>query len=373
MDKPLGTTFKPDPKQAIKQDTKASNFIEELDSRSRDIFRTVVEFYLETGTPLGSKMLAQSLREQVSSATIRNVMSHLEHMGLIYSPHTSAGRLPTNTGLRFFVDSFLEIGDLTKEDRNSIDAQIRASNSERTLETVLTQASQLLSGLTSSASLITTAKQNLRLKQIEFVSLEAKKVLVVIVGENGQVENRIIDTPNTITASTLQEATNYMNAHIAGKTIEEAHKHILQLHDATRNELDLLAQNLVDKGLAVWGGSDERDVGRLIVSGHANLLGDITASDDLEHVQQLFEELEAKDSLMKLLDLAETGEGVRIFIGSENRLFSTSGSSLIVSPYRDKDQKVIGALGIIGPTRLNYARIVPMVDYTAKVVSRLIR
>lgn len=368
MNKPLGTTSK----FGTEQNTKPSNFIEELDARSRDIFRTVVESYLDTGTPLGSKMLAQSLREQVSSATIRNVMSHLEHMGLIYSPHTSAGRLPTNTGLRFFVDSFLEIGDLTKEDRNSIDAQVRASNRDRTLETVLTEASQLLSGLTSSASLITTAKQDLRLKQIEFVSLEAKKVLVVIVGENGQVENRIIDTPNAITTSTLQEATNYMNAHIAGKTIEEARKHILQLHDATRSELDLLAQNLIDKGLAVWGGSDERDVGRLIVSGHANLLGDINASEDLEHVQQLFEELEAKDSLMKLLDLAETGEGVRIFIGSENRLFSASGSSLIVSPYRDKDQKVIGALGIIGPTRLNYARIVPMVDYTAKVVSRLI-
>lgn len=361
MNKPVGTSPNP------------NTFIEELDSRSRDIFRTVVESYLDTGVPLGSKMLAQSLKQQVSPATIRNVMADLEHMGLIFSPHTSAGRLPTNTGLRFFVDSFLEIGDLTKQDRDSIDAQVRASNRERTLETVLTEASQLLSGLTSSASLVTTAKQDLRLKQIEFVSLETKKVLVVIVGENGQVENRIIDIPQGITASTLQEATNYMNAHIAGKTIKEAQQHILHLHDATRSELDLLAQTLVDKGLAVWGGSEERDLGRLIVSGHANLLGDFKASEDLEHVQQLFEELEAKDSLMKLLELAETGEGVRIFIGSENRLFSASGSSLIVSPYRDKDQKVIGALGIIGPTRLNYARIVPMVDYTAKLVSRLIR
>lgn len=361
MNKPAGTN------------SNESTFIEELDSRSRDIFRTVVESYLDTGTPLGSKMLAKSLTEQVSPATIRNVMSDLEQKGLIYSPHTSAGRLPTNTGLRFFVDSFLEIGDLTKEDRNSIDAQVRASNRDRTLETVLTEASQLLSGLTSSASLVTTAKQDLRLKQIEFVSLEPTKVLVVIVGESGQVENRIIDLPQSITASTLQEATNYMNAHIAGKTIEEARQHILKMHNAARTELDLLAQSLVDKGLAVWGGSDERDAGRLIVSGHANLLSDFKAAEDLDHVQQLFEELEARGSLMKLLELAETGEGVRIFIGSENRLFSASGSSLIVSPYRDKDQKVIGALGIIGPTRLNYARIVPMVDYTAKVVSRLIR
>ncbi|MFK7901707.1 MAG: heat-inducible transcriptional repressor HrcA [Nitratireductor sp.] len=353
--------------------TKDNKFIEALDGRSRDIFKNVVEAYLETGAPLGSKLLANSLQTKVSPATIRNVMSDLEHLGLIYSPHTSSGRLPTNTGLRFFVDSFLEIGDLTKEDRESIDSQVRASNSERTLETVLTEASQLLSGLTQSASLVTTAKQDLRLKQIEFVSLEPTKVLVIIVGENGQIENRIINLTQSVTASALQEATNYMNAHIAGKTIDEAHKQILNMHKAAKTELDALAQDLVDRGLAVWGGTDERDDGRLIVSGHANLLGDFKAADELEHVQKLFQELEARDSLMKLLELAEIGEGVRIFIGSENRLFSASGSSLIVSPYRDKDQKVIGALGIIGPTRLNYARIVPMVDYTAKLVSRLIR
>lgn len=346
--------------------------IEDLDARSREIFKIIVDSYLETGDPLGSKLLANSLSQSVSSATIRNVMSDLEAMGLVFSPHTSAGRLPTNSGMRFFVDSFLEIGDLDKNARNSIDAQVKADGEGKTLNSVLTEASQMLSGLTRSASVVATAKQDLRLKQIEFVRIEDEKALVVIVGDNGSVENRIINLPVGTTASALVEATNYLNSNIAGLTIEGAKKRIAQLHNAARSELDLLAQNLVDQGVAVWAGSGDRDVGRLIVSGHANLLSDFKASEDLERVRQLFEELEERDSLMKLLDLADTGEGVRIFIGSENRLFSSSGSSLIVSPYRDEEQNIIGALGVIGPTRLNYARIVPMVDYTARVVGKLL-
>lgn len=351
----------------------AGTFLQDLDSRSREIFRSIVEGYLETGEALGSKVLSQTLKEGVSPATVRNVMAELERMGLVYAPHTSAGRLPTNSGMRFFVDSFLEIGDLAGEDRKSIDAQVRASGQGRTLDTVLTEASQLLSGLTRNASLVTTAKQDLRLKQIEFVQLEAKRALVVIVGDNGQVENRILNLPEGATASVLREASNFLNAHIAGKTLTEARQRILQLHNAARSELDTLAQNLVDEGLAIWGGGDQTENARLIVSGHANLLEDLKAADDIDRIRQLFEELEARESMMKLLDLAESGESVRIFIGSESRLYSASGSSLIVSPYRDKNQNVIGALGIIGPTRLNYARIVPMVDYTAKVVSRILQ
>lgn len=351
----------------------SGGFVDELDKRSRHIFRLIVENYLETGEPLGSRNLSRVFEEGLSAATIRNVMSDLEHLGLIYSPHTSAGRLPTETGLRFFVDSFLEIGDLNTEDRRSIDAQVRASGNGQNLEAVLAEASQLLSGLTRSAGLVASAKQNLRLKHIEFVRLEPQKALVVIVGESGQVENRIITLPQGITASSLNEAANYINAKIAGMTLGEASRQMERLHNETRAELDTLVQKMVDAGLAVWAGSTEREPGRIIVSGHANLLGDLKAQEDLERIRQLFDELEAKDTLIRLLDLAEEGEGVRIFIGSESRLFTQSGSSLVVAPYRDQNQKVIGALGIIGPTRLNYARIVPMVDYTAKVIGRLLR
>ena len=349
-----------------------NDLIDDLDKRSRDVFRMIVENYLETGEPLGSRNLSRVFSEGLSAASIRNVMSDLEALGLVYAPHVSAGRLPTETGLRFFVDSFLEIGDVSKADRSSIDAQVRASGEGRTVESVLTEASQLLSGLTLGAGLVASAKQDLRLKHIEFVRLEPTKALVVIVGENGHVENRIINLPPGVTASSLVQAANYVNAKIAGMTLSEAKRRLERLHNETRVELDALVQRMVDEGIAVWAGSADNDPGRIIVSGHANLLADLDAKEDLERVQRLFDELEAKDSVIGLLNLAEEGEGVRIFIGSESRLFSQSGSSLIVAPYRDREQKVIGALGIIGPTRLNYARIVPMVDYTAGVVGKLL-
>ncbi|MGB7287353.1 MAG: heat-inducible transcriptional repressor HrcA [Salaquimonas sp.] len=349
-----------------------SSLMDDLDKRSRDIFRLVVENYLETGEPMGSRNLSKVFAEGLSAASIRNVMSDLEQLGLVYAPHISAGRLPTEIGLRFFVDSFLEIGDVNKEDRSSIDAKVQASGKGQTLDTLLTEASQLLSGLTQGAGLVASAKQDLRLKHIEFVRLEPGKALVVIVGENGHVENRIISLPPGVTASSLVEATNYTNAQIAGLTLSEARQKLKRMHNAAKIELDGLVQNLVDEGIAVWAGSSELDNGRIIVTGHSNLLNNLQAQEDLGRVKQLFDDLEAKDSLIRLLDLAEDGQGVRIFIGSESRLFTQSGSSLIVAPYKDSTQKVIGALGIIGPTRLNYARIVPMVDYTATVISKLI-
>jgi heat-inducible transcriptional repressor len=347
--------------------------MDDLDKRSRDIFRLIVENYLETGEPMGSRNLSRVFTDGLSAASIRNVMSDLEHLGLVYAPHTSAGRLPTEIGLRFFVDSFLEIGDVSQEDRNSIDSQVRASGHGRTLETILTEASQLLSGLTQGAGLVASAKQDLRLKHIEFVRLEPTKALVVIVGENGHVENRIISLPADVTASSLVEAANYTNAKIAGRTLSEARLQMERMHNETRAELDVLVQQLVDEGIAVWSGTHEANNGRIIVTGHSNLLSNLQAQEDLGRVKQLFDDLEAKDSLIRLLNLTEDGQGVRIFIGSESRLFSQSGSSLIVAPYKDQDQKVIGALGIIGPARLNYARIVPMVDYTATVVGKMLR
>jgi len=353
--------------------TASTNPLLEIDERSREIFRYIVESYLDSGDPLGSRSISKQLAVNLSPATIRNVMSDLEMMGLIYAPHTSAGRMPTDLGLQFFVDSFLEIGNLTKDERKSIETQVKAASSEMTFDNVLTEASQLLSGLSSTAGLVVTTKADLRLKQIEFIQLEPTKALAVIVGEDGSVENRILTLPAGTTASALIEATNYINAKIAGQTIAEANATLQKQHNATRSELNVLTQKLVDAGIATWAGTSGPEPGQLIISGHSNLLDNLEATEDLTRIRQLFGELEAKENFMRLLDMTEEGDGVRIFIGAESKLFSLSGSSVIVAPYKDNEQRVIGALGIIGPTRLNYARLIPMVDYTAKVISRILQ
>ncbi len=344
-----------------------------LDARSRDIFRLIVDSYLRDGEPLGSRNLARLLPSTLSPATIRNVMSDLEHLGLIYAPHISAGRLPTHRGLRLFVDSFLELGDLSGDERRVIEAQIKASGSSSSFEQMLTEASQMLSGLSRGAGLVVASKNEVPLRHIEFVQLDVGRALAVLVSQNGDVENRVVELPAGTTMSQLTEASNFLNANIAGRTLAEARIEIERQKAETRTALDQLSRDLVDKGLAVWGGGDGALPAQLIVTGRANLLDNITAQGDIELVRHLFQDLETKDSLTQLLDLAEAGPGVRIFIGSENKLFSLSGSSLVVAPYRDKDQRVIGALGVIGPTRLNYARIVPMVDYTAQLISRMLR
>jgi len=346
--------------------------VETLDDRSREIFREIVESYLNNGEPMGSRSLARQLSVSLSPATIRNVMSDLEHLGLIYAPHVSAGRLPTEIGLRYFVDGFMEIGNLTRDERAGIEAQVKAGPASRTIDTMLTEASQLLSGLTQGAGLVIAGKSDVRLKHIEFVRLEATKALVVMVGEQGMVENRILELPPGMAASTLVEASNYLNAHIAGLTLMEARSAISSRLQSARSELDELASSLVDKGLATFAGLEGNLMPQLIVRGRSNLIENLADQDDMDRLRQLFDELETKEGLMQLLDLAEDGEGVKIFIGSENKLFSLSGSSVVVAPYRDSDQRIIGAVGVIGPTRLNYARIVPMVDYTAQVVSRML-
>jgi heat-inducible transcriptional repressor len=344
-----------------------------LDARSRDIFRLIVDAYMRDGEPLGSRNLSRMLPVNLSAATVRNVMSDLEHLGLIYSPHTSAGRLPTQRGLRFFVDAFMELGDLGEEERRVIDAQVKASGANSSVETMLTEASQMLSGMSRGAGLVVAAKSEIALKHVEFIQLEPTKALAILVSQGGEVENRILDLPAGIAPSQLQEASNFLNAHIRGRTISEARADIARLVEETRGALDTLSQDLVTRGLAVWAGSEGGLPARLIVRGRANLLDNLTAAADIELLKHLFEDLEAQEGLVQLLDLADEGSGVRIFIGSENKLFSLSGSSLVVAPYRDKDSRVIGALGVIGPTRLNYARIVPMVDYTAQLISRMLR
>ncbi|MES5099810.1 heat-inducible transcriptional repressor HrcA [Agrobacterium sp. BA1120] len=344
-----------------------------LDDRSREIFRRIVEGYLENGEPLGSRNLSRLLPMSLSPASVRNVMSDLEELGLIYSPHISAGRLPTQTGLRFFVDAFMQVGDLPAEQRASIDRQIGpVSGREQPIEGLLTEASRMLSGMSRGAGLVLTTKSDAVLKHVEFIRLEPTKGLAILVGDNNQVENRIIDLPAGITSSQLTEAANFINAHLSGQTLPELRTQLLQQKSELQTALSTLAQDLVTRGLAVWSGDNEEGkLGRLIVRGRSNLLEGLAGEEDIDRVRLLFDDLERKDNLIEVLNLAETGSGVRIFIGSENKLFSLSGSSLIVAPYRDDENRVVGAVGVIGPTRLNYSRIVPMVDYTAQIMARL--
>ncbi len=342
-----------------------------LNERSREIFRQIVESYLTTGEPVGSRNLARIIPMTLSPASVRNVMSDLEQLGLIYAPHTSAGRLPTELGLRFFVDALMQVGDLTEGDRRSIEAQVAAAASSKSVDEVLTEASSMLSGLTRSAGVVLTTKSNVRLKHIEFVRLEPERALAVLVAEDGQVENRVLTVPKDLPTSALTEAGNFLNARIRGRTLGEVKGDIERALEAGRAELDQLTQKVIAAGLASWSGG-ESDDRRLIVRGHAHLLEDLHALEDLERVRSLFDELETKRGVVDLLGRAESGEGVRIFIGSENKLFSLSGSSTIISPYRDASGRIVGVLGVIGPTRLNYARVVPMVDYTARVVGRLL-
>ena len=346
-----------------------NTILSEMNDRSREVFRRVVEGYLETGDPVGSRTLSRVLSESVSAATIRNVMQDLEFLGLLDSPHISAGRVPTQLGLRMFVDGLLEVGDLNETDRTKIEATA-ASNSDDVTQ-ALDRVGSALSGLTHGASLVLAPKHEAPIKHIEFVSLAPDRALVVLVFADGQVENRVFQPPTGQTASAMREAANFLNAILEGKTLSDL-QHLLTTEIAARRrEIDTLAHSLVKAGLAVWeneGANSER----LIVRGRANLLDEDVPAEQLERIRTLFDDLERKRDIAEFLELAEGGEGVRIFIGSENKLFSLSGSSLVVSPYMNADRKIIGAVGVIGPTRLNYGRIVPIVDYTAQLVGRMV-
>ena len=342
--------------------------IEELNDRSREVFRRVVEGYLQTGAPVGSRTLTRSMTEQVSAATIRNVMQDLEFLGLLGSPHVSAGRLPTQLGLRMFVDGLLEVGDLDREDRARIDETLgRNSGDDASL---LDSIGQALSGVTRGASLVLTPKHEAPVKHVEFVSLGDDRALVVLVFADGHVENRVFTPPPGQTPSSMREAANFVNALAEGRTLSELAGVMAREIAARRQEIDVLAASLVESGLAVWENPGETTE-RLIVRGRGNLLAEDVGSEDMDRIRELFDDLERKRDIVEFLELAEGGDGVRIFIGSENKLFSLSGSSLVVSPYMNADRKIIGAVGVIGPTRLNYGRVVPVVDYTAQLVGRL--
>lgn len=343
----------------------------QLNERSREIFRQIVESYLTTGEPVGSRNISRLIPMTLSPASVRNVMSDLEQLGLIYAPHTSAGRLPTERGLRFFVDALMQVGDVTLADRQSIEAQLAAFGKTPSVEGAMSDALSHLSGLTRAAAVVLTAKANARLKHVEFVRLEPERALVILVSEDGHVENRIVPLPQGLPTSALTEATNFLNAQMRGKTLAETRIELERIISERRAELDALTQKVIADGLASWSGG-QGDDRQLIVRGHANLLEDLHALEDLERVRSLFDDLETKRGVIDLLGRAERADGVRIYIGSENKLFSLSGSSTIIAPYRDGSGQIVGVLGVIGPTRLNYARVIPMVDFTAQVVSKLL-
>jgi heat-inducible transcriptional repressor len=342
-----------------------------LDNRSREIFRRIVDSYLTTGEPVGSRNVSRILATTLSPASVRNVMADLEDMGLIYAPHTSAGRLPTDFGLRFFIDTLMEVGDLSKEERDRIDHEVNTRSDPSSVEAVLSDAGQMLSALSRGAGVVLAAKQDIRLKHVEFVRIEPTRALAVLVAENGGVENRIIEIPRGLPTSALIEAANYLNAHFRGRTLAEARVDLERQRDERRREVDKLTDRVISAGVATWSGA-AGDSATLIVRGMSNLIGDVKALEDLERVRLLLDDLESKKDIVQILGLAEQGEGVRIFIGSENKLFSLSGSSLVVAPFRDSADKVVGVLGVIGPTRLNYARVVPAVNYTAQLVTQLL-
>jgi heat-inducible transcriptional repressor len=340
-----------------------------MDRRSRDIFREIVQSYLDTGEPVGSRTISRR-GVALSPASIRNIMSDLAEMGLIDSPHTSAGRIPTHAGLRMFVDSLLQLGDPAEDDKRAIESRLGGSG--RRLENVLSEASELLSGLVGGAGLVSTPAADTPIRHVEFVRISSEQALAVIVAESGDVENRVLALPPGLPASALVEAGNYLNARMKGRTLAEARDLVLGDIRSRRAALDAAAARLVEDGLAQWSGEDPGRGRSLIVRGRANLLEDARAAEDLNRVRDLFAELERSENLLNVLDTAREAEGVRLFIGSENPLFSLSGSAMIVAPYMDGERRIVGALGVIGPTRLNYARVIPMVDYTAQVVGRLL-
>lgn len=345
-----------------------AKLLSELNDRSREVFRRVVESYLASGDPVGSRTLTRSMTEKLSAATIRNVMQDLEYLGLLDSPHISAGRIPTQLGLRMFVDGLLEVGSVASEDRERIDATVGGSDQDVTH--LLDGVGAALSGITRGASLVLAPKQESPIRHIDFVSLGPDRALVVLVFADGHVENRLFTPPVGHTASSMREAANFLNALADGRTLSDLRGTIRRDMANRRQEIDSLAQALVESGLAVWENAGEPGE-RLLVRGRANLIDD-AETQDIDRIRSLFDDLERKRDIADFLELAENGDGVRIFIGSENKLFSLSGSSLVVSPYMNADRKIIGAVGVIGPTRLNYGRIVPIVDYTAQLVGRMV-
>ena len=345
------------------------SLMQRLDQRSRDIFREIVEGYLASGEPVGSRTLSKG-GIALSPASIRNVMADLTELGLLNAPHVSAGRAPTHLGLRLFVDGFLEIGEPARGDRQVIEDRLKSAGTD--FEHVLAEASDILSGLTGAAGLVSSPKRDAAVRHVEFLPMGQRDALCILLTEDGDVENRLIKLPDGLPATALVEAGNYLSTRMKGRTLSEAAQDVREELGSRRAQLDAAAATLVEQGLAQWSGEAPGRGRSLIVRGRANLLEDARAAEDLDRVRQLFDELERQQNVLDILDTTREAGGVRLFIGSENQLFPLSGSSVIVAPYMGGGKQVIGALGVIGPTRLNYARVIPMVDYTAKVVGEIL-
>ncbi|MGK6356232.1 heat-inducible transcriptional repressor HrcA [Sphingomonas sp. DT-207] len=340
--------------------------VHELTDRARDVFRIVVESYLDNGAPVGSRTISKISGLNLSPASIRNVMQDLEELGLLAAPHTSAGRMPTETGLRLFVDGMMHAMEPSAEERAAIEARAGQTGP---VEEALANTTAALSGLSACAGLVLVPKHEPVLRQFSFVPLNHDRALAVLVGEDGSVQNRVVHIPGGIDPASLQQASNYVSAMLHGLTLAEARARIERDLNQQRAAIDAAAATLVERGLAVWSEDGDRPV--LIVRGQARLI-DTSATEDLDRVRQLLDELEGKEEIARLLDSAREGEATRIFIGSENKLFALSGSSVIAKPVRALDGRVVGVVGVIGPTRLNYARVVPMVDFTAATLARLL-
>ncbi|MGB0906222.1 MAG: heat-inducible transcriptional repressor HrcA [Maricaulaceae bacterium] len=353
--------------------------LSDMDSRARSIFTDIVQGYLETGQPIGSRTLALSGGRSLSPATIRNTMADLTRFGLLSSPHVSAGRIPTHMGLRLFVDGLLEIGDLSAQERITLERHVSKSNlsvPHRDPDQILTQASSLLAGLAGGAGLVLTPAHDKGVKRsvrhVEFVNLSSEQALAVLVYSDGFVENRLMPYPAGMLPASLQQAGNFLSARLQGRQLNEARTDILEEIAQGRAEIDKAASNLIAQGLANWSDpKNKRENRALIVRGQAQLLDNLEAQSDVERIQSLFRDLEQKEDLIALLDSTEDADGVKIFIGAENTLYSLGESSVVMAPYRDAEQNIIGAVGVIGPTRLNYGRVIPVVDYTAQLVGRL--
>jgi heat-inducible transcriptional repressor len=340
--------------------------VSEMTDRARDVFRMVVDSYLAAGDPVGSRTISRMPGVNLSPASIRNVMQDLEELGLLSHPHTSAGRVPTESGLRLFVDGMMQAAAPSQEEKAAIEGRLEKGGP---IEEALATATAALSGLSACAGIVLVPKREPVLRQLGFVPLSPGQALAVMVGSEGSVENRVIDLPPGVTASALAEIGNYVSSRLSGLTLKQAQVRLGEEIAAGEAALDGASQELIARGLALWSrDGSQRPV--LIVRGQANLI-DQAAAADLERVRQLLEELEGKEEIVRLLDSARAGQGMKIFIGSENKLFALSGSSVIAAPYRGGDGKVVGVVGVIGPTRLNYARVVPMVDFTAQALSRL--
>jgi len=343
-----------------------SDPVQELNARAREVFRVVVDAYLDSGAPVGSRTISKLSGLNLSPASIRNVMQDLEEAGLLGHPHTSAGRMPTESGLRFFVDGMMQASAPSAEERAVIEARLASAGP---VEDALAAATSALSGLSACAGLVLVPPRETRIRQFAFVPLGPEQAIAVLVGDDGSVENRVVDLPHGLAADALNEACNYMSARLAGLTLAEAQVRIATELRSEQAALDAASRDLIERGLAVWS-QDGAARPVLIVRGAANLIDDGAAAD-LDRIRQLLDEIEGKEAIATLLGSARDASAAKVFIGAENKLFALSGSSVIAAPYHSRDGHVVGVVGVIGPTRLNYARIVPMVDFTAHSLTRL--